>query len=173
MRLFLWVAPILVISGLLASCGGGSEPKSSDRVSVICDSSTLWAARPSLSGLTIPDNNPSGISVTWDNQNCTLQTVSSVALDICLKHDQPTDLSWTITPPSPTNAITLVPPASWNTLGTACGDQGPTQGQLHRIELPTTNISSARGLWTLQVKDQVLGTTGTLIQWRVIIQGYN
>lgn len=175
MRSFSWALTWMTLTAsLLASCGGGSSPPDTARMSASCDSTALWAAAPSASGTAIPDNNPSGISVTWDNQACSLQSVSSAVLEICLNHSSPADLAWTITPPASTNTLALTAPGNWNASSTVCGDAGPTQGKLQRVDVPQSALSYAgnRGRWTLHVSDQTLGNAGTLIQWRVIVQGY-
>ena len=174
MRSFSWALTCLTLSCLMAACGGGSNPSDNTKISASCDSTALWAASPSPSGTAIPDNNPIGISVTWDNQTCSLQTVSSAVLEICLNHSAPAELIWTLTPPSSINALPLTPPANWNASSTVCGDAGPTQGKLQRVDVPQSALSYAanRGRWTLHVSDQTLGNAGTLIQWRVIAQGY-
>ena len=174
MRSLSFTAALFVTTCFLASCGGGSGTPGT-QTSATCDSNTLWAVPLLQSGASITDNNAAGLSVTWDNQTCTLRSVSSVTLDICLNHSQPTDLVWTITAPSAASALTLTVPVNWNATGTACGDSGPSQGKLQRIDLPAAiqSIVTTRGLWTLNVSDRSPGNTGTLIQWRVIAQGYN
>ena len=169
-----WTFILLALTTLLASCGGGgSTPSTATQQQSIhetCDSSTLWAAHPEPSGLAIPDNNAAGISVSWDNQNCNLRTVSSAMLEVCLKHPKTSDLAWTINSPKGVEALTLNPPTDWNSSGTSCGSNGE---KLHRIDLlPTVSPSIAtRGIWSLKVKDEKLGDTGTLIQWRLVFQG--
>ena len=180
MRSPFWLVPLFAVTCFLAACGGGGGGGSpaSDApsnppgpVSTTCDSRTLWAANPAASGTRIPDNNTSGIAVNWDNQNCNLKSVSAATLEICLDHPRPADLVWTITSPS-ANRLTVTAPTDWNGTGTAC-DSG--QGKLQRIDLLPTVQSSVKtlGLWTLNVSDQVTGIEGTLIQWRVVVQGLN
>ena len=163
---------VLGLLGWLAGCGGGGSGNTPNLRSATCDSTTLWAASPATNGSTIPDNNTTGISVTWDNQNCSLQSVSSAMLEICLSHTQPTDLLWTIKPPNSGTALNVTAPVNWNTTGSSC-DSG--QGKFQRIDLlPTVqNTVVTQGLWTLNVSDRISGDTGTLIQWRVIVQGLN
>ena len=158
---------VLAITLLLAGCGGTEAQDSHNRVSATCDSTILWAGRPALSGLQIPDNNNDGITVTWDNQNCTLTSVSTAKLEICLNHTNPVDLEWSIAPPNSTNTLALPLPTH---LGVSCDFD---QGQLHSMDLLSTTGSNpvTQGRWALQVKDRALGNTGTLIQWRVILQG--
>ena len=158
-----------VLSGtlLLVGCGGSEVQDSPALKSAMCDSTKLWAGRPAQSGLQIPDNNANGITVTWDNQNCSLKSVSSAKLEVCMDHTNPVDLEWSITAPNSTSALALPSPTL---AGSSC-DFG--QGQLHSISILSA-LSSApitQGLWTLQVKDNVLGDTGTFRQWRVILQG--
>lgn len=169
-----WTSILLSLTTLLASCGGGGSSPSivtqQQSVHETCDSSTLWAAHPSTSGRAIPDNDVAGISVSWDNQNCNLRTVSSATLEVCLRHARTSDLVWTITSPAGVGALTFAPPTDWNTSGASCGFD---QGKLQRIDLLPT-LSSAvntRGIWSLKVKDEKLGDTGTLIQWRLVFQG--
>jgi subtilisin-like proprotein convertase family protein len=152
---------------ILASCGGTEVSDTRTLRDAACDSNNLWAVIQRQSGLQIPDNNASGITVSWDNQNCSLQSVSSAKLEVCLAHTSPTDLSWSITPPNTTTPLTLPSPTP---LGSSC-DSG--QGQVHSTLLLSTIGSTpvTQGRWTLQVKDSVLGNTGTLIQWRVSLQG--
>jgi subtilisin-like proprotein convertase family protein len=78
---------------------------------------------------------------------------------------------WTITPPSG-NPLTVTAPADWNGTGTTC-DSG--QGKLQRIDLLPTVQSTVKtiGQWTLSVSDQNAGDSGTLIQWRIVVQGLN
>ncbi|PUE12997.1 proprotein convertase P-domain-containing protein [Limnohabitans sp. T6-20] len=178
MRSPFWLATLFAATCFLAACGGGGggtpvsdAPNPASSVSTTCDSRILWAANPATSGTAIPDNNTSGISVTWDNQNCSLTSVSSATLEICLNHQRPADLVWKITPPSG-SPLTVTAPTDWNATGTAC-DSG--QGKLQRIDLLPTVQSSVKtlGLWTLNVSDQNAGDVGTLIQWRVVVQGLN
>ena len=180
MRSPFWLVPLFAATCFLTACGGGGgggTPTSDAQgnppgtVSTTCDSRTLWAANPASSGTRIPDNNTSGISVNWDNQNCRLQSVSSSTLEICLNHARPADLTWTITSPSG-GPLTLTAPAEWNTTGTSC-DSG--QGKLQRIDLIPTVQSTVNplGIWKLNVSDQVTGVEGMLIQWRVVVQGLN
>lgn len=139
-------------------------------VSGVCDSTALWAARPANSGSRIPDNNDTGVSVTWDNQNCNLQTLTTATLEICLNHLRPADLVWTLSPPSPSAVLTPTAPANWNTNGVPC-DSG--QGVLQTLSLLPADIAAMTplGNWTLKVKDTRLGEEGFLIQWRVRLQG--
>lgn len=168
----IWTGILLSLTLLLTSCGGGSssstmKPQSTN---LTCDSTTLWAAHPATSGRTIPDDDSTGVSVSWDNQNCTIRATTSATIEICLSHARTSDLSWSITPPSGVGALTFNPPTNWNTSTTACGFD---QGKLQRIDLlPTlTSAVNTRGIWTLRVKDQQVSDTGTLIQWRLLIQG--
>ncbi|WP_416547480.1 proprotein convertase P-domain-containing protein [Limnohabitans sp. DCL3] len=169
-----WTCILLALTTLLASCGGGggapSPATAQQTTSETCDSNLLWAAHPATSGSTIPDNNETGISVRWDNQNCNLRTVSTATLEVCLKHPKTSDLAWTITPPTGLGALTLNPPADWNTSGTDCGSDGE---KLQRIDLLPTVFPTltTRGIWTLHVKDQLLGDTGSLVRWRLVFQG--
>ena len=179
MRSPFWLAPLFAVTCFMAACGGGGDGSpASDAagnppgtVSTTCDSRTLWAANPAASGTRIPDNTTSGISVNWDNQNCKLQSVSAATIEICLAHQRPADLVWTITTPS-ANPLTVTAPPDWNVTGTAC-DSG--QGKLQRIDLLPTIQPTVKtiGQWTLSVSDQNAGDSGTLIQWRVIVQGLN
>ncbi len=157
----------LVGSLILAGCGGSQVQESSTLRDVTCDSTSLWAGRPALSGLQIPDNNTSGITVTWDNQNCSLKSVSSARIEMCLAHTSPADLSWSILPPNSALALTLPSPTP---LGSSCDSE---QGQLQSIQLLSAIGTGpvSQGRWALQVKDRSLGNTGTLIQWRLILQG--
>ena len=173
MRSILWTSALLTLTTLLASCGGGgspSTPPSSPSTSAVCDSNTLWGAQPESYGRGIPDNNGTGITVSWDNQNCTLRTISSAELEICLRHPRTTDLTWAISPPASGAELTLTVPSDWNTSGSSC-DSG--QGKFQRMDLlPTVSSTvTTRGIWTLNVKDQILGDEGTLIQWRVVLRG--
>jgi subtilisin-like proprotein convertase family protein len=152
---------------ILAGCGGSEVQGSRTLEIATCDSTNLWAGRPALSGLQIPDNNTSGITVTWDNQNCSLTSVSTAKLEICLNHTNPVDLEWSIAPPNSTNTLALPLPTH---LGVSCDFD---QGQLHSLDLLSTTGSNpvTQGRWALQVKDRALGNTGTFRQWRVILQG--
>lgn len=162
-----------VLSGtlLIVGCGGSevpnSVPDSAPQQSASCDSTNLWAGRPALSGLQIPDNNANGITVTWDNQNCNLRSASAAKLEICMNHTSPIDLEWSITSPNSANGLVLPLPTP---LGLSCDTE---QGQLHSIGLLSVIGSNpvTQGRWTLHVKDRVLGNTGTFRQWRVILQG--
>lgn len=161
--------PGAVLAGalLLVGCGGTEVQDSRNLVSATCDSTILWAGRPALSGSQIPDNDIDGITVTWDNQNCTLTSVSTAKLEICMNHTNPVDLEWSITPPNSTNTLALPSPTP---LGVSCDFD---QGQLHSLDLlPTTGTNPVtKGPWALQVKDRALGNTGTFRQWRMILQG--
>ncbi len=152
---------------LLVGCGGTEVQDSRNLVSATCDSTILWAVQSDSSGSQIPDNNNIGITVTWDNQNCTLTSVSTAKLEICLNHTNPVDLEWSIAPPNSTNTLALPLPTP---LGMTCDTR---QGQLHSLDLLSTTGSNpvTQGRWALNVKDRALGNTGTFRQWRVILQG--
>jgi subtilisin-like proprotein convertase family protein len=111
-----------------------------------------------------------GTSVNWNNQICQIRSITSAFIEICLDHPRPSDLTWAITLPDSATPLTLSTPANWNTTGLSC-DSG--RGQLQRIDLLSRISSTAitRGNWILNVKDQLAGDAGSLIQWRVIIQG--
>ncbi|WP_322992624.1 proprotein convertase P-domain-containing protein [Limnohabitans sp.] len=174
MRSTLWTGLFLTLTAFLASCGGGggSPPPtttSTQPSATSCDSNILWAAHPATSGREIADNDGTGISVRWDNQNCSLRNISSATVEICLDHPRPRDLTWTISSPGFSAPLTLTPPADWNGSGSACGS---VPGKLQRIDLLTLVTPTAtRGNWTLNVKDQQLGVIGHLIQWRISISG--
>ncbi len=151
--------------------GGGSDGDGpAPTIPVSCDSGNLWAAQPSPNGTRIPDNSSAGITVTWDNQTCSIQSLTAATLDVCLDHDQPTELLWTVVRPSIGSALNLSAPNNWNSTGTSC-DSG--QGKLQRIDLlrAVQSVGTAQGSWALRVSDARSGTEGTLIQWRVNLQG--
>lgn len=166
----------------LAGCGGGGSSNQSNTPpndpadqgrSASCDSTLLWAAEPTPSGSLIPDNNSTGLTRQWNNESCALTTVTSARLDICLSHSAPSDLVWSITPPSATrsgpSALTLSAPNNWNSTGNAC-DSG--QGKQQSFDLlAVTTLPTTSGRWTLQVSDLKAFDNGTLIQWRVRLEG--
>lgn len=147
-----------------------STPLNVTALSDACDSTALWAARPANSGSRIPDNNDTGVTVTWDNQNCKLKTLTAATLEICLNHPRPADLVWTLNPPSSGAVLTPTAPANWNANGVSC-DSG--QGVLQTLSLLPADIATTtpRGNWALKVKDTLSGEEGFLIQWRVQLQG--
>jgi subtilisin-like proprotein convertase family protein len=155
-----------MVALLLTACGGG-EPTAL-LAEATCDSSRLWAAHPSTSGSAIPDNNSQGITVRWENQNCALKSVSSVKLELCLKHDRPSDLVWSLTHPSSTSPTNISVSNNWNTNDEICQFNS---GKFQRVDLHLGNNIATRGDWALQVKDTQLGDAGTLIQWRLISEG--
>lgn len=169
----LWSAALIAMTGFLVSCGGGGDNNSSPLTAASCDSNTLWAAPRTDSGLGIPDNSNTGISVTWDNQGCALQSVNSVSLDICLTHPQPSDLQWQITSPSSNVPVDITVPVNWNTTGAVCDLVNGGNGKLQRIDLlqSVSSTVATRGLWTLKVRDSRQGDVGTLVQWRLLIEG--
>lgn len=169
MRSLIEIAALLAMTSLLVSCGGGSSP-SAQISAPPCDSTTLWASQPAAFGRGIPDNNVSGISVSWDNQNCQIRSVTSAFIEVCLNHPRPSDLTWSVTPPNPGTSTTLTVSGNWITNSTTCSSSGD---KFQRIDLLPSLSSTVltRGTWQLQVKDLIAGDTGTLNQWRVIIQG--
>jgi subtilisin-like proprotein convertase family protein len=170
MRSLSGTTALMALTALLVGCGGGGTGSPAQSVSVTCDSGNLWAAQPSRNGTRIPDNSSTGITVTWDNQNCSIQSLTAATLDVCLDHDQPTELVWTMTRPSTGTSLTISAPNDWNSTGTSC-DSG--QGKLQRIDLlqSVLGVGSTQGTWALRVSDATSGNEGTLIQWRVNLQG--
>jgi subtilisin-like proprotein convertase family protein len=166
MRTRLRTAACLVVALLLASCGGG-EP-TAPLISDTCNSTRLWA-QPDKSGRAIPDNNPQGISVRWNNQNCTLKSVTTATLDICLRHTLPSDLSWTIIPPVG-NPVPVPVGDSWNSTDISCNNNA---GKFQRLNVLAQlgNNTTTQGDWVLQVSDLKAGDTGTFIQWQLILEG--
>ena len=169
MRSLIKIAALLGMTSILVSCGGGSSP-SSQSSAPPCDSNTLWASHPAASGRGIPDNNVSGTSVSWDNQNCQIRSVTSAFIEVCLNHPRPSDLTWSVTPPNAGTSTSLSVSGNWITNSTTCSSVGD---KFQRIDLLSSLSSTVatRGTWQLQVKDLLTGDTGTLNQWRVIIQG--
>ena len=169
MRSLINIAAMLAIIPLLVSCGGGSSP-SNQSSAPSCDSNTLWASHPAASGRGIPDNNVSGTSVSWDNQNCQIRSVTSAFIEVCINHPRPSDLTWSVTPPNSGTSTTLAVSGNWITNSTTCSSAGD---KFQRIDLLSSLSSTVatRGTWQLQVKDLMTGDSGTLNQWRVIIQG--
>ena len=127
-----WHAALLLMTCFLVSCGGGGSANPNATTLVTCDSQTLWAALPSPNGTAIPDQNIEGISVTFDNQNCALQSMRSASVEICLAHTRPADLQWTITSPGAASPLSLTVPDNWNASGTSCDSD---RGRMQRIEL--------------------------------------
>ncbi len=172
MRFFPWTMALFFLTCLLASCGGGGGTANTVRtpVQASCDSTLLYAA-PNLSGLGIPDNDATGITLTWDNQACALQSVVSATLDICLNHPKPSDLVWTITSPASETPRDITAPINSSASSDDC-DAGARK--LQRIDLLNFFPSgiTTLGRWSLKVKDELPGDVGTLIQWRVNIQGF-
>ena len=166
MRTLIHTAACLMAALWLSSCGGGGT--TALLAEATCDSSRLWAAHPSTSGTAIPDNNSQGITVRWENQNCALKSVSSAKLELCLKHDRPSDLVWSLTHPSGTSSANISVVNNWNANDEICQFNS---GKFQRVSLQLGNHIATQGDWVLQVKDTQLGDTGTLIQWRLILEG--
>lgn len=166
MRTRLRTAACLLAAFLLTACGGG-EPTAA-LIAGTCNSTRLWV-QPDRSGRTIPDNNPEGISVRWDNQNCTLQSVTTATLDICLNHHLPSDLAWTIVPPIG-NPVSVPVGDSWSSTDISCNNNA---GKFQRLNLLAnlTGKTTTQGVWVLQVSDLKAGDEGKFIQWQLILEG--
>jgi subtilisin-like proprotein convertase family protein len=161
-------AALIAMTTLLTHCGGGGTP-SNQSVAPVCDSNTLWATDRS-SGIGIPDNDMTGTSVSWDNQNCQIRSVTSAFIEVCLHHSRPSDLTWAVTTPNSVTSTPLTVSGNWTANSTTCSSSGD---QFQRIDLLPSLPSNVvtRGIWRLEVKDLIRNDTGTLNQWRVIIQG--
>jgi len=165
-------AALMVMTCLLASCGGGGDSNPKPLTEATCDSGTLAPDLNKVSGSRIPDNDSQGISVTWDSQNCSLQSVTSISLDICLTHDDPADLVWQITSPLSGSPLTVKASPDWASTD-SCNLVAGASGKFQRFDLlPTvqTNVTT-QGRWTLNVSDPVKNDEGILIRWRLLIQG--
>lgn len=169
MRSLFRTAALLAMTIMLVHCGGGGAP-SAQSVTATCDSTTLWASPSTASGRGIPDNNATGTSLSWNNQNCQIRSVTSAFIEVCLNHPRPTDLTWSVTPANSFSTTPLTVSGNWITNSTSCSSPGD---KFQRIDLLPSLSSTAApsGSWQLQVKDLVTGDIGTLNQWRVIIQG--
>ena len=171
MRSLHLTAALMVMTCLLASCGGGGDSNPKPLTEATCDSGTL-APGLVMGGLIIPDENDTGISVTWDSQNCALQSVTSISLDICLTHSVPADLVWQITSPSSGSPLTVKASPDWASTD-SCNLVAGASGKFQRFDLlPTvqTNVTT-QGRWTLNVSDPVEKDEGVLVRWRLLIQG--
>ena len=168
MRTSLGTVTSLMAALFLTACGGGSEPPGT-LIADTCNSTRLWVVQSTKSGTAIPDNNSQGINVRWDNQNCALKSVSTATLGICLKHPSPSDLVWTITPPSG-NAVLLSVLNSWNTSDISCNNN---DGKFQNLNLVNSlgNSMRTQGDWVLKVSDQQSGDEGTFIQWQLTLEG--
>jgi len=169
MRSLFKTAALLAMTILLVNCGGGGTP-SSQSIAQPCDSTTLWASPSTASGRGIPDNNATGTSLSWDNQNCQIRSVTSVVIEVCLNHPRPSDLTWMVTPADSVSTNPLTVSGNWITNTTSCSSPGDKFQRIDLLPLLPSTVA-ARGTWQLQVKDLVTGDIGTLNQWRVIIQG--
>ena len=169
MRSLFRTAALLPMTTLLVNCGGGGAP-SSPSIAATCDSTTLWATPSTASGRGIPDNNATGTSVSWDNQNCQVRSVTSAFIEVCMNHPRPSDLAWSVIPPNSGTAIPLNVSGNWITNSSTCNSSGD---KFQRIDLlpSLSSTVAARGAWQLQVNDFIEFDIGTLNQWRVIIQG--
>ena len=163
----------LLLPVLLTGCGGGTgSDGTTPRQAAECDSTTFWANTTLFSGARIPDNSTTGVSVSWNNQNCRLQNVTSLSLDICLDHARPADLVWTVTPPGSSSSFNLTAPTQWNETGSSC-DLGTGRRQSINALTALPSVQSAQGVWTLSVSDRNGGVEGSLMRWRVLVGGDN
>jgi subtilisin-like proprotein convertase family protein len=169
MRSLFKTAALLAMTTLLVNCGGGGAP-SAQSVAATCDSTTLWATPSIDSGRGIPDNNTTGTSVSWDNQNCQIRSVTSAFIEVCLNHSSPSDLTWSVVPPNSGTSTSLTVSGNWLTNSTTCSSSGDKFQRIDLLSSLSSNVATS-GTWQLQVKDLMTGDSGTLNQWRVIIQG--
>lgn len=167
MRSLLGTTSCLLATLMLNACGGGGNTTVGSSAAT-CDSNRLWAAHPSASGSAIPDNNSQGIEVRWENQNCDLKSITSARLELCLNHSRPSDLAWSIKHPLNNNPVPILVSNNWSTADETCRFNS---GKFQQISLDLGSTTTTRGNWTLQVKDTQLDDTGSLVQWRLIIEG--
>ncbi len=163
---------VLMLAGLAAGCGGGSSSPTAVLNSLACDSTALWAALPALNGARIPDVSSQALTVEYSNQSCAVQHITTATLTLCLSHNSPSDLSWTLTTPKGV-LHQLTPPPNWNATGTACAQD--SNARLQTLDL-TSILSNAQmepriGTWRLTVTDNLTGNSGTLLQWQIRLGG--
>ena len=107
---------------------------------------------------TIPDNSNDGVTnAITDDNNLTVETVS---VNICLSHDQPSDISIALTSPQGTRSV-LLPPYSGFSDTDTCFDliSNAFYGE------------NSSGNWSIKVVDKKTNTEGTLSNWKITVFG--
>ena len=107
---------------------------------------------------TIPDNSNDGVTnAITDDNNLTVETVS---VNICLSHDQPSDISIALTSPQGTRSV-LLPPFSGFSDTDTCFDliSNAFYGE------------NSSGNWSIKVVDKKTNTEGTLNNWKITVFG--
>lgn len=117
----------------------------------------------STPGLTVPDNNPAGVS---DTVNFTEQsTISSIKVSVDIAHTYIGDLVITLTAPSGT-AVVL-----HDRIGGPADSIKQTFDLASTLALTTLIGQSLQGDWTLQIRDLASRDVGKLNRWKLEIQG--
>jgi serine protease AprX len=120
-------------------------------------------SKTSTPGLTVPDNNPAGIS---DTVNFTEQsTISSIKVSVDIAHTYINDLVVTLTAPSGT-AVVL-----HDRIGGPADNIKQTFDLVSIPALSNLNGQSIQGNWTLKIQDLASRDVGKLNRWEVEIQG--
>jgi hypothetical protein len=163
---------LTVLTLLVASCGGGSEPLASSQ-EVTCTQAWTWA-NPSGQGSQSFSPKPiAPAEVQWELQGCSIQRLSSAQLTVCIDHSQTSELILKLYRGTETTPLTL-PRLNETSQSGACGPGAPGRPWTYAITDSNFISATASQRWRLVVADEVNNqNTGDFVGWSFIAKGFH
>lgn len=167
---------LVVMTALLASCGGGGSPYVA-ATDAGCSLPLRFANTSSNSGIAIPESNnwtPLTGEVGRSISGCAIERLETLRVGICLKHPQLDDLQIRVSGP---NGNTQTVPLSGvsATTDTLCSalDASARQVNLNVNASAFTTPSTFNGVWLVQARDNTPGyESGVLVGWSLQLGGH-
>lgn len=163
---------LTVLTFLLASCGGGSEPIASQEMT--CTQAWTWANPSGLGSQSFSGKNISPTAeVQWELQSCSIQRVSSAQLTVCIDHSQTSELILKLYRGTEATPITL-PRLSETSQSGTCGPGASGTPWTYTLTNPNFSSANTAQSWRLVVEDEINNqNTGIFQGWSFTAKGVN
>lgn len=170
MRLFQLAAPVCVLGGLLASCGGGNQGPSTCSLAL----SVYADGNANGTGYAIAQGGASTPAVPRQMNNCSITSVQSARLSMCIQHNAPSELNAQLILPVTSPLVNVLTPlASPSAEDKLFCDFN--NGTIYAMDIPTNifaSLPSLNVLWNSAVTDTVQNNqTGSFVSWSLVLRG--
>jgi hypothetical protein len=176
MRSSLWAAILLVTSCFLASCGGGGNSPPVASISTTCTLNlSIYAdGNANGSGYTIQQGGAPTPAVPRQLDGCTITTLESARLSMCIRHDDPSELNAQLIAPVSSPLLThLTPNLTPSTEDKSFCDFN--HGAVYAMDIPISALASLTSLnarWNASVTDTVQNNkAGIFVSWSLLLSG--
>lgn len=175
MRKLSWIALVCILSAGLASCGGGGGGGTSgDSTTCSLGLSVYADGNANGTGYAIAQGGPSTPAVARQLSNCTITSLQSARLSMCIQHTAPSELTAQLILPVTAPLVTTLTP----NLSPSVEDRSFcdfNNGTIYTMSIPTSTLASLPSfnvLWNSTVTDTVQNSqSGFLVSWSLLLSG--